>query len=123
MDLQWAANSANWQIEEAYDRALANGYINQKTDGYYKGQYNHKHGVYQAIWRYNLGEDPTVYPLPAMEVFNMRDCETAILDALIHQGGIIAWNGDGVGCVSQMVETAYRERDYWKDRALKAEAK
>lgn len=36
---------------------------------------------------------------------------TAVLDALVIQGGIVAWDGDGVGCVVQMIEAQWNRAE------------
>lgn len=35
---------------------------------------------------------------------NSHEQECAVIDALVEQGGIAAWHGDGVGCVAQMID-------------------
>lgn len=50
-------------------------------------------GLYQWHWR--------VQPPPQ---YDAHLAELAIIDALIEQGGCVAWHGDGVGCVAQMIE-------------------
>lgn len=54
---------------------------------------------------------------PAPDI-DWQELEWAVCDALLHQGTIIAWPGDGVSCVAQMIagqaeraETAEAERD------------
>ena len=73
-------------------------------------------GLYQTTWR-----EWGAFPENEIE-YNSQDCMLAILDALIHQGGIAAWCGDGTSCVQQMIELAYKRRDIWRRRAISAEA-
>lgn len=58
---------------------------------------------HQFKWRTN----PPKYPYEGT-VKEKREwwkhCELAIIDALITQGCITAWPGDGVGCVTQIVK-------------------
>jgi len=75
-----------------------------------------KPGYYQAEWR-DWCNGKTDFDI---EYGDGRDCMLAVLDALIHQGGVAAWAGDGTSCVTQMIEFAYKRRDYWRKRALEA---
>ena len=59
---------------------------------------------------------------PAPDI-DWQELEWAVCDALLHQGTIIAWPGDGVSCVAQMIagqaeraETAEAERDRLRDK-------
>jgi len=76
-------------------------------------------GHYQAVWRgYGLMSNGQMgWGGKALETYNSPDATLAILDALIHQGGYAIWDGDGVGCVTQMIEVAYKDRDFWRDQA------
>lgn len=67
-------------------------------------------GHYQAEWR-DFGKGQEIE-------YNEADCMLAVLDALIHQGGVAAWAGDGTGCVTQMIEYAYERRDLWRTKAF-----
>lgn len=116
MELDSAREETRARIEEAHDRAVTQGLLEPSSD---KGLYG-KLGHYQAVWR---GWRGAGWGSGAMETFDYQDCMTAVLDALINQGGVVAWEGDGTGCVVQMIATAYEDRDHWKQRALAAEAK
>jgi hypothetical protein len=54
---------------------------------------------------------------PQIEIRNGRppksfeDCVTATLEALIIQGSINAWDGDGVSCVAQMIWTMHKRAE------------
>lgn len=72
-------------------------------------------GMYQAQWRGMVNGRWQVHAR-GVERFDANDAMLAVLDALIHQGGMDAWDGDGTGCVVQMLQVVYAERD-----ALKAE--
>jgi hypothetical protein len=72
-------------------------------------------GWYQAEWR-DFGKNQEIE-------FDTVLATRAVLDALINQGGIEAWNGDGVGCVVQMLEYAYKQRDQWRAKAKENEEK
>ena len=56
----------------------------------------------QIEWRDNPPELPDDSDRAAQSEW-VRRCTAAILDALITQGCVPAWNGDGVGCVMQIV--------------------
>lgn len=104
----------DWRITSAYDEAVKLGQLNEADYGPdYPKSWNYKKGIYQVVWR-NGSVD--------LE-FDYQKVTTAILDALVYQGGMVAWDGDGVSCVTQMVQAAYQRRDYWRKRALAAEAK
>lgn len=60
---------------------------------------------YSPQWNIRQGNAPK----------SMEECITATLEALILEGGIEAWDGDGVCCVAQMVWAQHQ-------RAEKAEA-
>lgn len=68
----------------------------------------YKPGWYQWEWRNGTPVKEAEY----------NDCMLAVLDALINQGSVAAWAGDGTSCVVQMILQAYKERDEWKARAL-----
>ena len=109
------------RIEEAYERAKNNGLISPEEHEAWKLSYDYPLGSYQALWR-GFWTKATVDWDPNVDDPNFyMDITTALLDALINQGGIAAWDGDGLGCASQIVYHAYKRRDYWRDRALKAE--
>src|SRR5271154_5075395 len=72
-------------------------------------------GMYQATWRGATGTpDNWGWGGPGVAKFDSNDCMTAVLDALLNQGSIAAWAGDGTSCVVQMIELAYRERDRYR---------
>ena len=59
-----------------------------------------------------LGYEPNELQLRFREGnFNERLTEFAIVDALVEQGGIAAWRGDGVACVAQMIKYHADEAD------------
>jgi len=80
-------------------------------------------GHYQAVWRgYGMMPNGQLgWGGKALETFNGNDATLAILDALIHQGGYSIYDGDGVGCVQQMIEIAYMDRDFWRDQTRRAQ--
>jgi len=110
----------NPEIEAAYDKAVAEGKISKNFDALFKEKYDYKHGMYQALWR---GWNGDCWVADYDIEYNSADCMIAILDALLHQGSVPAWPGDGTSCVEQMIAMAYRRRDYWRQRALEAESK
>lgn len=65
-------------------------------------------GSYQAVYR---GMRDGAWTPKAVDKYDSRDAMLAILDALIHQGSITAWPGDGTSCVEQMLALVYAERD------------
>jgi hypothetical protein len=71
-------------------------------------------GLLQWKWR---GFDPK-NPMPQYDpVIHSYEMETAIIDALVFQGGIDAWPGDGVSCVKQIVDAvAIQAREESKRR-------
>ena len=46
--------------------------------------------------------------------WDYTECTTAVLDALIIQGGIPAHDGDGVSCVVQMIEAQWKRAENYK---------
>lgn len=67
-------------------------------------QYGCKPGELQWKWR-GLASGNT--PLPP---FNYIEVELAILDALITEGCVPAWRGDGLSCAAQIPEYIYRKQ-------------
>ncbi len=45
------------------------------------------------------------------EKFDHSECEAAILDAFIRQGGATVWAGDGSGCAMQIVEAVWQRME------------
>lgn len=56
---------------------------------------------YSPQWNIRQGNPPK----------SMDECTLATLEALILQGGIVAWDGDGVSCVAQMVWAQHRRAE------------
>lgn len=50
------------------------------------------------------------------------EVDAAVLDALITQGHIPAWSGDGVECVVQMIEAQWRRAETYKAQVAEARA-
>lgn len=46
----------------------------------------------------------------------MRECTSAILDALNHEG-VVAWDGDAISCVAQIVQAYARRAAFTARRA------
>jgi hypothetical protein len=60
-------------------------------------------------YRQNIQYDPYRQPEKLPAEFDYAEVTSAVLDALINQGGCIAWDGDGVGCVVDIIRT-YHQR-------------
>jgi hypothetical protein len=55
-----------------------------------------------------------VETLPAE--FDYQECEAALLDAFIRQGGATVWCGDGSGCAMQIVEAVWKRMKAAEDK-------
>lgn len=54
-------------------------------------------------------------------LYDRKFTEAAIVDALVEQGGIPAWTGDGVGCVAQMIDAHAHRADRAEARVRELE--
>ena len=87
-------------------------------------RYGLKPGELQARWRgLGPGAPISVVNSPAFT----QEAEHAILDALVEQGGVSAWSGDGTSCVAQIVrniaeQAEQRQAEAFKSLLLAAEA-
>ena len=55
------------------------------------------------------------------EEFDYMECEAAILDAFIRQGGANVWSGDGSACATQIVEAVWKRMKIAEDRIKELE--
>lgn len=110
----------NPQIKAAFDAAVERGEIKPEQVAELKKWYGEDRyyiGNFQGLYRRGC-----MFPASGpRDKYDTNECMTAILDALLNQGSMIVWCGDGTSCVEQMIETAYHDRDYWRNRALRAE--
>jgi len=70
----------------------------------------------QLQWKWR-----NVETLPAE--FNYSECEAAILDAFIRQGGANVWPGDGSSCAVQIVEAVWKRMKTAEDKVKELEDK
>jgi hypothetical protein len=55
--------------------------------------------------------------------FDYEECETALLDAFIRQGGARVWAGDGSSCATQIVEAVWKRMKIAEDKVKELQAK
>jgi hypothetical protein len=71
-------------------------------------------GYLQARWR-NVGTLP--------EKYDPYEAEAALLDALITEGGIPAWSGDGSSCAEQIVRAVWERGERYRKELEEIKAK
>jgi hypothetical protein len=51
--------------------------------------------------------------------WDFEECTTAVLDALVNQGGYVVYDGDGVSCVVQMIHAQWKRAEEAEDKLQK----
>lgn len=87
------------------DKLEKQGRVEEKEATFGGTSFTYRHVSRSPQWEIRQGRPPE----------SLDECTTATLEALILQGGINAWDGDGVSCVAQMIWAMHK-------RAEKAEA-
>jgi hypothetical protein len=90
-------------------RLQSEGYIEEASYLSYHGSWNFEERKYDV--------KPGASNCPQIQIRNGRspkseeECMIAVLEALILQGCVIAWPGDGTSCVAQMIWAMHKRAE------------